>query len=213
MDVYASDDEKSEEIKQWWRENGLSIAVGLVFGIIIIFSGRYWFNHQATVSEQASHTYQQFITLLTEDKTTEADEKTQLLLSEYSSTPYAIFAAFDMAKRTVEQNDYAAAETYLQWVIDHADLPGHKALAQLRLSQVLLAESKFDPALKLLSEPTLASFKSLFSETQGDILVAQGKNSEARIAYQMAMVTLGQGEPRQSILQLKLDNVATDNDI
>lgn len=210
MDIYASDDEKSEEIKQWWRENGLSVVVGLAFGIVLIFAGRYWINHQAATSEQASQSYQQLATLLTEDKKAEADEITQRLFSEYSSTPYAVFAAFDMAKKAAEQNDNEAAETYLQWTIDHADLAGHKALAQLRLSQVLLAESKYDLAINLLSQPTLVSFKSLFSETQGDVLVAQGKNGAARAAYQIAMATLGQGEPRQSILQLKLDNVATD---
>ena len=29
MDIYASDEEKSEAIKQWWRENGLAVAAGV----------------------------------------------------------------------------------------------------------------------------------------------------------------------------------------
>ena len=129
-------------------------------------------------------------------------------MSEFSSTPYAVFAAFDMAKKAVELNDNETAKTYLQWIIDHAELSGHKALAQLRLSELLLLESKFDLALELVAQPTSVSFTSLFSELQGDILVAQGKDSEARSAYQTAMMTLGQGQPRQSIIQLKLDDVA-----
>ncbi len=208
MDIYASDDEKGEEIKQWWRDNGRSVIIGIVFGATLLFSGRYWLNYQTTLAEQASSTYQQLATLLTEDKKVEADEKTQLLLGEFSSTPYAVFAALDMAKKSVELNDSETAKTYLQWVIDHADLTGHKALAQLRLSKLLLLESKFDLALALVTQPTSVSFASLFSELQGDILVAQGKDSEARSAYQTAMMTLGQGQPRQSIIQLKLDDVA-----
>src|SRR5690606_11323601 len=99
-------------------------------------------------------------------------------------------------------------KTYLQWIIDHAELTGHKAIAQLRLSELLLSESKYDLAFELVSQPTPVSFTSLFAEVQGDILVAQGKDADARAAYQMAMMTLGQGEPRQNILQLKLDDVA-----
>jgi predicted negative regulator of RcsB-dependent stress response len=208
MDIYASDDEKGEEIKQWWRDNGRAVIIGIVFGAALLFSGRYWLNYQTTLAEQASTTYQQLVTSLTEDNKVEADEKTQLLLSDFSSTPYAIFAAFDMAKKAVELNDNETAKTYLQWVIDHAELSGHKALAQLRLSELLLLESKFDLALALVAQPTSVSFTSLFSELQGDILVAQGKDSEARSAYQTAMMTLAQGQPRQSIIQLKLDDVA-----
>jgi predicted negative regulator of RcsB-dependent stress response len=208
MDIYASDDEKGEEIKQWWRDNGRAVIIGIVFGAALLFSGRYWLNYQTTLAEQASTTYQQLVTSLTEDNKVEADEKTQLLLSDFSSTPYAVFAAFDMAKKAVELNDNETAKTYLQWVIDHAELSGHKALAQLRLSELLLLESKFDLALALVTQPTSVSFTSLFSELQGDILVAQGKNSEARSAYQTAMMTLAQGQPRQNIIQLKLDDVA-----
>lgn len=208
MDIYASDDEKGEEIKQWWRDNGRAVIIGIVFGAALIFSGRYWLNYQTTLAEQASLSYQQLSTFLTEDKKAEADKKMQQLFSEFSSTPYAVFAAFDMAQKAVVVNDNEAAKTYLQWVIDHAELAGHKALAQLRLSKLLLSESKFDLALDLVTQPTSASFSSLFAEVQGDILVAQGKDSDAKAAYQTAMMTLGQGQPRQSILQLKLDDVA-----
>ena len=208
MDIYASDDEKGEEIKQWWRDNGRAVIVGIVFGIALLFSARYWLNYQTILAEQASSTYQQLSTLLTDDKKVEADEKTQLLLSDFSSTPYAVFAAFDMAKKSAELNDNETAKTYLQWIIEHAELSGHKALAELRLSQLLLLESDFDQALALVTKPTLVSFRSLFAERQGDILVAQGKASEAGTAYQTALMTLGQGQPRQSIIQLKLDDVA-----
>tara|TARA_R110002050_G_scaffold57423_3_gene129021 strand:+ start:162588 stop:163223 length:636 start_codon:yes stop_codon:yes gene_type:complete len=208
MDIYASDDEKGEEIKQWWRDNGRAVIVGIVFGGALIFSGRYWLNYQTALTEQASQSYQQLATFLTDDKKAEADEKMLQLSSDFASTPYAVFAAFDMAKKSVEVNDNETAKVHLQWIIDHAELTGHKALAQLRLSKLLLAEKNFDLAFELVNQPTSTSFRSLFSEVQADILVAQGKNGEAGVAYQTAMVTLAQGEPRQNILQLKLDDVA-----
>ena len=208
MDIYASDDEKGEEIKQWWRDNGRAVIIGIVFGTALIFSGRYWLNYQTTLTEQASLNYQHLATSLLDDNNAEADEKVQQLFSEFSSTPYAVFAAFDMAKKAVERDDAEAAKSYLQWVIDHAELTGHISIAQLRLSELLLSESKLDQALELVIQPTSVSFTSLFSEVRGDILVAQGKDSDARAAYQTAMMSLGQGQPRQNILQLKLDDVA-----
>lgn len=209
MDIYASDDEKGEEIKQWWRDNGRAVIIGIILGSAVLFSTRYWLHYQATLAEQAALSYQQLSTLLTDGNKDQAEQKTQQLFSEFSSTPYAVFAAFDMAAKSVELKDNEAAKTYLQWIVDHAELTGQKDLAQLRLSQILLAESKFDAALKLVSQQAnLASFSSLYSEMQGDIFVAQGQTKEAHTAYQTAMMTLEQGNPRLGILQLKLADVA-----
>lgn len=207
MDIYASDEEKGEEIKQWWRDNGRMVVASIVLGAAAIFSSRYWVNYQTTLAEDASLGYQQLSTLLTEDKKLEAEQKTLQLLSEFSTTPYAVFAAFDMAIKAVELKDNELAKTNLQWIIDHTELTGQKALAQLRLSQLLLAESKFELAYQLVNQTTTIGFSSLYSEVQGDILVAQNKAKEARTAYQTAMVTLDQGHPRLRILQLKLNDV------
>lgn len=208
MDIYASDDEKGEEIKQWWRDNGRAVIIGIILGTAVIFSGRYWISYQTTLTEQASLSYQELSILLASGNNVQAEEKTQQLFSEFSTTPYAVFAAFDMATKAVDQKDNDAAKIYLQWIIDHAELEGQKALAQLRLSQLLLVESKFDLAFELVNKPTSVSFSSLYSEMQGDILVAQAKGNEARIAYQSAMISLEQGHPRLRMLQLKLADVA-----
>jgi len=208
MDIYASDDEKGEEIKQWWRDNGRSVIVSIVLSAVVIFAGRYWFNYQATMATKASLAYQQLVTLLTEDKKTEADEYMQQLLNDYSNSPYTVFAAFDMAAKSVEHSDIESSKTKLQWIIEHAELSGHKALAQLRLSQLLLAESKFDQAFDLVSQKAPGSFASLFSELQGDIFAAQGKDADARTAYQTAMMSVGQDQARQQILALKLNDMA-----
>lgn len=208
MDIYASDDEKGEEIKQWWRDNGRAVIIGIILGSVAIFSGRYWINYQTSMAEKASLTYQQLSSLLNEDNKEQADEKTLQLFSEFASTPYAVFAAFEMAQKDVELKNNDSAKTHLQWIIEHAELTAHKALAQLRLSQILLSESKFDLAYEYVNEPLSASFSSLYSEMQGDILIAQSKNNEARTAYQTAMISLEQADPRLRVLQLKLSDVA-----
>jgi len=212
MDIYASDEEKGEDIKRWWRENGRSVITGIVLGSALIFAGRFWLTYQQTQAENAAIAYHQLTSLVKEGDDTGADQKNQLLLSDYSATPYAVFSAFEMATQAVNKADYASAKNYLEWVKDNADLSGHVEIARLRLAKLLLAEQSYDAAQALVTESTSDSFSSLFSELQGDIYAVQGQYTDARAAYQSAVLTLVDGEPRQVILNIKIDDMAVAND-
>jgi len=212
MDIYASDDEKSEDIKQWWRENGRTVIVGGALIIAVISGGRYWQSYQQALAEKASMTYQQISIALVDDNNAEAKQQTEQLLTEYSSSAYAVFSAFEMASRSVERGDAESAETYLRWVMDNASLASHIEIARLRLAQLLLNDKNFDQALTLVNQSKSAGFTSLFSELRGDILAAQGQDMAARSAYQIALIKLAQGDPRQALLQMKIDDMAISND-
>lgn len=209
MDIYASDDEKGEEIKQWWRDNGTSVIVGCLLSIAIVLGWRYWITNQHTQAENASGLYQQVVTLLAEDNITDAENKTQQLLSEFSKTPYAVFAAFEVAKQA---GDPSTTKTYLEWAMENAKLSGQVEIARLRLAKLLLNEAQYQQALALTEQSQTAAFASLFAELQGDIYAAQGQQEQARTAYQNALLTLRQGEPRQQLLKLKLDDMAVTQD-
>ena len=208
MDIYASDEEKGEEIKQWWRDNGISVIAACVLGVSALFGSRYWVVHQNTQAESASSHYQQVVSYLTDDKKTEAEDATQKLLSEFSTTPYAVFAAFEMAKQSLNADDLATAKTYLEWVMANAKLSGQVEIARLRLAQCLSTEADYQAALDLMDKSDSIAFSSLFSELRGDIYALQGEASQARAAYQSALLSMKQGEPRQQLLQLKLDDMA-----
>lgn len=212
MDIYASDEEKGEDIKRWWRENGRSVILGLVLGGGVIFGGRYWIDYKNTLAENASFTYQRVTQALQAQQSEVADTLTQQLFSEFSSTPYAVFAALDMASQALKDDDKEAAKLYLQWVTDNATLQGHLELARLRQAKILVDEAKLDQALELAKQSNSISFSSLFAELQGDILLAQGSHADARSAYQAAMMDLAKGEPRLVLLQIKLDDLAVEND-
>jgi len=206
MDIYASDEEKGEEIKQWWRDNGRSVIISCVLGAAVIFSGRFWIDYKNTQSVNAAQAYQQVMILLGEGNAADAEASTQVLFSGYADTPYAVFAAFDMAVQSV--NDSVKAKTYLEWIINNATLTAHKDLAQLRLAQTLFIEQKFEQSLELAKSAQSLAFSSLWAELKGDIYVAQGNVEQARIEYQLALLSLTSGEPRQRVLRLKLDDVA-----
>lgn len=212
MDIYASDEEKGEDIKRWWRENGRSVVLGCVLGAAIIFGGRYWVNHKNVTAENASLAYQRVSQAIQQQQIGAADKLTQTLFSDFSNTPYAIFAALDMASQAVKNDDKESAKLYLKWVRDHATLTGHLEIALLRQAKLLVDEAKYEQALELTMQSESASFSSLFAELRGDIFLAMDKTSDARTAYQTAMVDLEKGESRLALLQFKLDDLAIEND-
>ena len=208
MDIYASDEEKGEEIKQWWKDNGRSVILGCVLGGAVLFGGRYWLNYQNQQSLNSSQTYQELMGALAQDNKSLAETVSQKLTGEFSGTAYATFSEFEMAAAAVKNNDFESANKNLTWIMDNAKLSGHKELARLRLVQVLTNEAKYDQALSLISQSESTAYLSLLTELKGDVLVAQGKVSDARTAYEQAIVDLIEGEPRRQLLQLKLNDVA-----
>jgi predicted negative regulator of RcsB-dependent stress response len=135
-------------------------------------------------------------------------------MQEYSSTAYAVFAALQMAQSAADNNDLVAAKDYLSWVITNADLSSHQELARLRLAGLMFSEGDNEQALALalVNASKSTAFSSLFAELEGDIQLAMGNKSEAHSAYQRAVISVGAGEPRQMLLQMKIDDVAATNE-
>ncbi len=213
MDIYASDEEKGEAIKAWWRDHGASVIVICILGIAIVLGVSYWVTYQHEQTESATTSYQ-YLMSLTDDEFAEADNKTQHLLNEFAATPYAVFSAFAMAKQAIDRDDAAMATSYLEWIMLNAKLIGQVEIARLRLARLLFTEIDYQSALVLIEKSSAPAFNSLFAELRGDIYIAQGNNKQAEAAYQTALLSLydtGPG-PRQRLLQLKLDDLVGIND-
>lgn len=208
MDIYASDEEKSEAIKQWWRENGLAVAAGIALGIVAIFGSRYWFSYQAAQANQAAGIYQQSLVTMSGGELELAQTTVDELQSDYSGTPYAAFASTEIATQLAKTDDLEAAMQQLQWVIDNADLAAQKDLARLRLARLTMDAGDFDVALQLTEQAETKGFDSLFAELQGDIYAAQNTAEQAHKAYQSALNSLSSNDPRYALLQMKRDDVA-----
>ena len=203
MDIYASDDEKTESIKQWWRDNGTSVAIGAVLGLSVLVGGRYWFSYQDAKHEEAAVVYFQAV---------QEAEATDELIAQFPASAYSVFAALESAKSASENKDFDKAAEYLQWVVDNAKLPAHSELARYRLAALLFEQDKSEQALNLLESSESIAFDSLTMELEGDIYVKQGNTDKARQAYQKAMAATESNDPRLGLLQIKLNDVAADNE-
>lgn len=206
MDIYASDEEKGEAIKQWWRKNGMSVAMGVALGFAAVGGIKYWQGQQHTLKTEASRAYQVVMSAAESNDVAMAEEQTKRLMTEFPTSSYATLAALKLAEQKVVGEDIAGSKTYLQWVIDNALLSGQVDIARLRLTRLLASESAFDDALALADQSTSTAFASLFAEVRGDIYSAQAKLTEAHAAYTIALEAADSG--RQANLQLKLENVA-----
>ncbi|MFZ1828325.1 MAG: tetratricopeptide repeat protein, partial [Candidatus Competibacteraceae bacterium] len=202
MEQYT-DDERVEDLKKWWRENGLSIIVGIVFGIAAIFGWRYWVSHRDTQAERVSLAYDAFIEAVEKPDADQARQQGERLLADFPKSSYTVLAMLRLARLAVDSGDQATAVQRLQWVIDHAQIDEIRDIARLRLARVLLAASQLSEAKKLLEGVSTTTLTAEREELRGDLHLADHDPAKARTAYAEALATGG-----GPLLRLKLDNLA-----
>jgi predicted negative regulator of RcsB-dependent stress response len=205
MAVYdLEEQEKLDELKAWWKHWGNAI-IAAVSVFVIVFSGiQWWRSHQAALAGEAATLYANVTKLAGEGDPKKVAEAAKAVTDKYASSAYAPRAALVAAKAAFDKGDLAGAKTQLEWAVANAKEEEIKAVARLRLAAVLADEKNFDGALKQLDANTNAGFEAATAAMRGDILFAQGKLTEAKNAYSMAIAkTEPQGD--KQLLQLKLD--------
>ena len=207
MNVYATDEEKVEALKAWWKQNGKSVIGGILIGVAVLYGGKTWLDQRHSHVETASMEYEAMMQDLKQDKKDQAAERGASILGQYSDTPYAELASLTLAKIKVDENDLVAAKANLRWAMDNAKQDEIKLIARLRLARVLNAEGNHDEAMKLIDIPNTGKFAASYAELKGDIYVAKGNNSEARTAYNLALQSLDPGSRDRHYLEMKLDDL------
>ena len=79
------------------------------------------------------------------------------------------------------------------------------------MARVQIALEKYDAALATLASITESAYEARVAEIKGDALLAQGKNTEARQAYQTA-ADKG-GLDGNAILKMKLQDLALSTNV
>jgi predicted negative regulator of RcsB-dependent stress response len=208
FDAY-DDHEQSERVQKWLRENGLSIVVGVVIGLIAIFGYQKWRGHRTEHQLAASGLYQQLQSVIDTGNTNASDVLIQQLMNDYADTPYAMFAVSDRARRQTEAKQYDKALDSLSWAEQHAIGPELKALVELRMAHVQLAKGDAQNALNALDRMPADSYAVVSQELRGDALVKLGRRDDARKAYQAAVKAMGTNVQPGNEVQLKIDDLAT----
>ena len=207
FDAY-DDYEQSERVQKWLRENGMSIVVGIVIGLVCIFGVQQWRSHKVRSQSEAAQLYQQAHLARESGKADQAARFTDQLMKDHGKSAYAVFAVSDRARAQMDAKQLDKAQASLEWARDHAPSPALKSLVSLRLARVEMARGNDQGALKTLDAIPSDSFQGLAQELRGDALVKLKRSDDARKAYQAALSALSKTAPQHGVLQMKLDNLA-----
>ena len=206
MNEYETEEQQVEALKKWWKENGTSLIVGLFVGVSALFGWRYYVDQNNAHAVQASDLYMQVMQSATlnsvDDKTIDIHNR---LINDYSDTPYAALASLALAKSEYEKDNVEAAATQLELAVKHADDEVIKQIANLRLASIYIEQEKYEAALTLLTMSHDAVYEAQYEELKGDLYMAKGDTTQARIAYDKAINL--QGIAAGKWLKLKRQNL------
>jgi predicted negative regulator of RcsB-dependent stress response len=198
--------EQLDEFKAWWKKNG-KMATNLALAALVAYSVWQVYGYfQNKKAVEASGLYQALV--VTEPtKTAEIKAQSAKLMEDFSSTPYAGRAAVFAAKANFAANDSKSAKSQLEWAIKNAKESAIKAVAGLQLAGILFEEKSYDEANKVLAAITDKGYDGLKANLQGDILLAQGKQAEAKKAYETALENLDVQGKLHQYTQQKLESL------
>ncbi len=216
MTAHLTEEEQIESLKRWWAENGKSTIVGVALAVAGYLGWGAWQDKQQADAEAASAIFQelqQATTVtpgenLSEEQTATAKHLADQLIGSYSSSLYASQASLMKAKLAVNIGDLDTAADALQWVVEQDVEPALTLLARSRLARVQLDQGQLDAALETVSDQGSGSFKALFAEIRGDVLLVKGDKAKAREAYQMALgALLADQAARRPLLEMKISDL------
>ena len=197
--------EQIDTLKAWWKDNSNWVLGIVVAALVVVLGWRGWETYQNNQASQAATLYQQFVEQLSSNDAKRVNDAAAAVMDKYSGSAYAPRAALIAAQVNEADKDVAKARTQLQWVIDHAKEEGLRSVAMLRMASLLLDAKDDAGALKLLDEKHPASFDALYLDMKGDVLAAEGKQAQARTAYQQAYDKLDAKNNYRNLVQMKMD--------
>lgn len=206
-----AEQEQIDALKSWWKQYGNLVTWFLIVVLSVFVAWKAWGVYQAKQAGQASVLFEEMNKAIQEKDQAKVSRIATDVQAQYPGTNYAQMISMLAAKNAFESNDLTTAKKQLIWVQEHGKTVEFKTLAKIRLAGILLDEKSFDDALKLLAGEFPVEFVSSMADRKGDILVAQNKIDEARVAYQVALKSAlnqqGMNNPGYQYIQLKLDAI------
>ncbi|NVK73046.1 MAG: tetratricopeptide repeat protein [Oceanospirillaceae bacterium] len=210
MSELKTEEEQIEAFKTWWKKNGVKLVIAVAVAVGGYFGWQAWKTSQANYISEASSLYQNLVQA-SADLKDENNQKTvtfiaKQLSDDYSDTGYAMFGQLFLARVDAENGKYDEAISALDNAISKTEDVSFIAIANLRVARLMLQKEDYKGAMARAEKVTAKEFTAQQQELIGDILIAQGKRDDARIAYQKASESLGVGA-NHPLLDIKLKDL------
>ncbi len=203
MELYDSEEEQVQAIKDWWKENGKAVILGSVIGLGGLFGWNYYQDSVTAQKEAASDSYTQIIEQLTTYGTNAIPEVEEFIEAN-KEAEYAVLVALQLAKTQAEAGELDKALAQLQWAKTNTKDKALAPITNLRIARIQLQKEQYDAALTTLNSLDSAAWTGRVAELKGDIMLRKGDKEAAYSAYVEAQQA---GDASQSI-QMKLDDLA-----
>ncbi len=199
--------EQLDVLKAWWKTNGTTVVLAVAAFVAVVAGVQGWRVYQKNRLHQAALVYEVVQNGVQSADAKRIREAAGQLIEKYPGTPQASRAALLAAGANYGLGDAKSAKAQLQWAVEHAKEDAVRDIARLRLAGILLDEKAYANAMKTLEAPHEKAFDGLFSDLEGDVLAAQGKMADARVAYQAALEKTDEKSAYRQIVQMKLDSM------
>lgn len=213
MAELRTEEEQLDALKNWWKENGRSLLIGVVLAVSAVLGWQGWHSYTERQATEASWLYQNMVEAVVSELDENANPQLETiqhlgnqLKENHSKSSYSQFAALMLARVAVHAQDYPQALVEFDWVLERTNEEDLKVLASLRKARVLIAMDQLDQASLLLSTLSPRSFTALYYELLGDIALQKGDISSAAQAYDQALAA-AENMPNQPVLQMKRDEL------
>ena len=200
------DYEQEQLVKEWLKNNTLTIILGVALGIGGLWGYGTWQNSLSEKSQEGATAYQQIAKVVDLGELSEATQMVSDYETEYGGNLFAVKARMLLATKLVEQNDLAEAKAQYQAIIAAKPEKVMAELAHLRLARLLISLEEYDQAESQLKGVQSTAYNTVKEEIKGDIFVAKGNKAAAKDAYQLALND-GEGYSGRQIVEMKLASV------
>ena len=196
--------EQVDQLKSFWRRYG-SVITWLLIVVCVAYAawnGWHWWQREQSLKAGAM-----FDQLDKASQAGDADQAARIfadMKDRYPKTAFAEQAGLLTATVQAAKKQTDAALASLSWVGDNAVEPSYKAVAQFRAAGLLLDQKKYAEAQKRLDLATLPEFAALVDDRRGDLLHAQGKPDQARVAYTKAWQAMDAKVEYRRLIEAKL---------
>ena len=202
--------EQLDELKHFWKQYGnlITWALIVVFGAFAAWNGyQYWQRSQAT---QASAMYEAIDRAVQAGDTARLDQSLADMKDRFGGTTYAQQAGLLAAKAYYDKGNIDASSAALAWVASKSSDAGYQAIAKLRLAGLLLEKKAYAEALQQLAGEFPKDFAPLAADRRGDILMVEGKKTEAQAEYEKAYKGLDARDEYRRLVEVKLNALGVD---
>lgn len=190
MAVYdLEEQEQIAALRGWWKQYG-GWATGLVLIVAMGWLGWYgWQTYQKTQNAEASRVFLVLQQASAQQDTARVKQAAGELINQYPRSQFASLGALLAASTLDAAGDPKSAEAQLVWVAENGK-DAVRGIARLRLAGLEMDQKDYDAALKAVAETPPPGFAARFDVARGDAYVAQGKLTEARSSYDVALKDL-----------------------